>query len=474
LERALKDNQIYAKFNLINGSHPFQEAMKNFNAYVSYEVRTISDCKILYFNFQLAKELGLINDGHPHKLNRELERIILDTFAITIINEYDILNKTPIDPSTKKENRYMATRYLQLQHPNKKGKTSGDGRSIWNGIIEHNGRTYDITSCGTGATCLSPASAIQGKFFKTGDPKVSYGCGMAEISDGYSASILSEIFHHNKIATERTLAIIDFDNGLGINVRVGENLIRPSHFFIHLKQGNLSACTQITDYCIQREISNGHIPISTKSANKENLYQLFLENIITTFAKMSALFESEYIFCWLDWDGDNILIDGGIIDYGSVRQFGLFHHKYRYDDIDRFSTTIVQQKTKAKYIVQTFIQLIDFVTSGQKKNIKHFAHHRLLKRFDQIYEEEKKRNLLTKIGMGNQEIALILNRHMKTIEQFQNTYSYFERQTSSKGEVKTADGINQNAIFCMRDLLRHCHTFLKPSESLSTKTYLNS
>jgi len=30
----------------------------------------------------------------------------------------------------------MATRYLETQHHNKQGKTSGDGRSIWNVLEE--------------------------------------------------------------------------------------------------------------------------------------------------------------------------------------------------------------------------------------------------------------------------------------------------------------------------------------------------
>ena len=47
---------------------------------------------------------------------------------------------------------------------------------------------------------------------------------------------------------------------------------------------------------------------------------------------------------WLDWDGDNILTDGSIIDYGSVRQFGLYHHSYRFADIDRMSTSSASEK----------------------------------------------------------------------------------------------------------------------------------
>ena len=77
--------------------------------------------------------------------------------------------------------------------------------------------------------------------------------------------------------------------------------------------------------------------------------------------------------CWMVWDGDKILSDGGIINYGSLRQFGLFHHEYRYDDAERMSTTITEQKNKAKYIVQAFAQLTDYLQQGVKRPIKAFA-----------------------------------------------------------------------------------------------------
>ncbi|MBF0361343.1 MAG: hypothetical protein HQK49_10040 [Oligoflexia bacterium] len=450
-EKDKEKNTKYAKISAINGKHPFQQVFAPGEGYINYSVRSKKNGNVLFFNFVLAKEIGLIEKDHPHQLNPELEQTLLDAFAITIINEYDIIHKVHIPANEIHPNPYMATRYLQLQHPNKKGKTSGDGRSIWNGVIESNGKIYDVSSCGTGATSLSPASAIKKTFFKTGDPNVSYGCGCADSIDGYGAAVLSEIFNGNKIGTERTLAIINFNKQFSINVRVGENLIRPSHFFVHLKQNNLMASKKITDYYIDREIKNGNYP---KLSNYNQRYQYFLEQTVKTFSSMAAKFESEYIFCWLDWDGDNILTNGGIIDFGSVRQFGLFHHKYRYDDVDRFSTTILEQKQKARYIVQTFIQLIDFIKSGHKKNIKKFAKHYLLKSFDRMYEEKKKELLLKKIGLNNSQTRIMLKNHRRIIEKFQESFCYFEKQVGVKGSIKVEDGINHNAIFCMRDLLR--------------------
>ena len=118
------------------------------------------------------------------------------------------------------------------------------------------------------------------------------------------------------------------------------------------------------------------------------------ERVAIDFARAAATFEHEYIFCWLDWDGDNCLTNGGILDYGSVRQFGLFHREYRFDDGPRWSTSIVEQRNKARYIVQTFAQaramypfLNDFdgiVVSGEIKALKSGPeiHRTLLQRYD--------------------------------------------------------------------------------------------
>lgn len=445
-----KKQNDYKSFYKIDGRHPFQDKVEG--AYVNYSVRTRPNGKVLYFNFTLAKEMGLIPMNHPHELNKDLIKALLDTFALTIINEYDIIHKTPIDQKDIRPHQYMATRYLQLQHPSKKGTTSGDGRSMWNGHFQGRGKIWDISSSGTGATCLSPATAIENKYFKTGDPSVSYGCGCADTLDGIGAALMSEIFHKNGIKTERTLAIIEFDKNLSINVRAGLNLIRPSHFFGHLKQGNLERLKAITDYYIDREIMNGVYPPLPENSSEK--YDYFLNRICEDFAKATARFERDYIFCWMGWDGDNILVDGGIIDYGSVRQFGLFHHKYRFDDVERFSTTIVEQKREARYIIQTFAQIIDYLNSGKKQNIKHYKNHEILEKFDQLFERYRQYYLLRQLGLNPEWINPILEYSPKLISNFERNFYYFERQTTIRGPIKVSDGISRNAIFSMRDILR--------------------
>lgn len=443
--------RTYSAFGRINGEHPFKDQVPG--GRVEYKARYKKGGKVAFFNFQLAKEMGLISKSHPDEINPDLEREILETFSLVIINEYDVMNNIKFPEDEIHPNTYMATRYLQLQHPDKCGRTSGDGRTVWNGSIRNNGVTWDISSCGTGGTKLSPACNINKKFYQTGDPSISYGCGLSEVAEGLETLFFSEVLGKNGFKTERVLAIVEYDKGISINVRANPNLLRPSHFFSHLKQGNLTTLKQVADYHIQRQIDNKAWSQTTFKNNKEK-YTYLAQQVALCFAETAAKFEDEYIFCWLDWDGDNILMDGGIIDYGSIRQFGLFHAEYRYDDVQRYSTTILEQRQKARYIVQCFAQIADFLTTGKKKSLSQFRNHDTIKLFDRHFLECKDRNLVQKMGFKPAHQEILLKNHRTQVTKFRKAFSYFERARSKRGIYKVADGINRDALFCMRDIMR--------------------
>jgi len=441
----------YPRFAKINGQHPLRAAVPDICN--EYRVRTRHGGNICYFNFSLAREMGLLPQDHEPILNKTLTETLLGTFSLVIINEYDIENNTRIPEEDIRPGKYMATRYLQLQHPDKSGRTSGDGRSIWNGCIRGRNAWWDISSCGTGATSLSPATAIAGRHFKTGDKLVSYGCGRADLKEGLGAALNSEIFHRNGIPTERTLAVIGFRDGSSINVRASKNLIRPAHLFRYLKQGDHEGLRQIANYYCQRQIDNGCWPPDLPVAQYP---QFLLQQVAADFSRVAALYESEYIFCWIDWDGDNILMDGGIIDYGSIRQFGLYHYQYRYNDVDRMSTTIPGQKHKARYIVQTFAQIADFLATGKKRNIHHFRNHESLTEFNREYLRNRQRYLLYRVGYTWEQIDKVQQHPALTsvLKVFHGAFSYFEQCQSSTGTYEVTDGITSDAVFCMRDILR--------------------
>ena len=445
--RTKKRQYTYDNFNQIDGLHPWQTAAPD--GFVGYKVRTLPKGKICFFNFLLAKDMGLISKDHPHELNPKLEKKLLETFNIQIINEYDIDSEKKFDSKTIKPNEFMATRYLQLQHENKQGKTSGDGRSIWNGFIYYKGKYWDVSSRGTGVTQLAPAAVTAQKNLETGNKDHGYGCGQAEIDELISSAIMSEIMHFQGITTERVLCIVDNGNGVGIGVRAGHNLLRPAHIFRYLKMNEYKPMVKAFDYLIERQTANKTWNFDLNKKKYENA----LEALAVDFAQFSAVLDRNYIFTWLDWDGDNVLADGGIIDYGSVRQLGIRHDQYRYDDVERFSTNLNEQKSKARLTVQVFAQLVDYITTKEKKPLKHFADHICLELFDQEFESYQYQLFCEQLGFERDRAKELTHDNHQELKELFESFSYLERFKSRHGEEDLPDGVNKPAIFNVRKLL---------------------
>ena len=440
----------YLALNQLDGTHPWQAAVPE--SCVMYDVRLLPGGKVSYFNWDLAKEMGLVPSHHPHRMNRKLEDKLLETFCIRIINEWDKAHNVIYPKTMLKKNRYMATRYLQLQHSDKTGRTSGDGRCIWNGIINFAGKTWDVSSRGTGVTALAPGVVLAGKPLKSGNNEHGYGCGMAEIDELYAAAIMAEILHRQGIPTERVLAIVDLGKGMGIGVRAGQNLIRPAHLFAHLRQNEFERLKRSTDYLITRQHRNG---IWSFSSQHRRRYELMCEELTASFARFAAHLDRDYIFAWLDWDGDNVLIDAGIIDYGSVRQFGLRHDQYRYDDVERFSTNLNEQRAKARAIVQTFAQMTDYLQSGVRKPLEKFRRHSSVRRFDRLFEHHLLDHFLYQVGLTASQRASLMQKHLGLVKRFYQEFSYLERMKTYRRLKRVADGVNRPAIFNVRALLGH-------------------
>ena len=222
LELARKQNP-YAAFARIDGRHPYREAVPG--GHVDYRARRRRDGEVAFFNYGLAREMGLIPTDHPDTMVKALRAAILDAFAFVIVNEYDVAHGVRIPPRDLLPHSYMATRYLQLQHPDRRGATSGDGRSVWNGSLRHAGVSWDISSCGTGVTRLCPATAETRRFYKTGSRTASYGCGTASVEEGMAAAVMSEALNRSGIPTERALAVIALPGGFAVNVRAARNAL---------------------------------------------------------------------------------------------------------------------------------------------------------------------------------------------------------------------------------------------------------
>ena len=447
---------MYKKFDKIDGSHPWRDVSAE--GYVDYPVHYRKGGRVLYFNFALAIELGLIRKNHPWKMTPKLEEKILRTFSIQILNEHDWANRDKF-PKDGYENRlYMATRYLQLQHECKLGSTSGDGRAIWNGIVKVGKKVYDVSSRGTGATRLSPGAQEAPGAIKTGDDTHGYASGLADLDEMMASAVMSEIFYRQDFPTERTLVVIDFKDNTAIGVRTAPNLIRPAHLFRYLKTGEHEELKRSFDYFIDRQERNGYWKLPRKGSKKR--YAMALAYITRQYARLAALMEEEYIFNWLAWDGDNMLASGAMLDYGSIRRFAAKHNKYRYEDVDRFSTSLTEQKREARYLIQTFAQLTDFVITGEKKSIKDFNDDPSLVLYDEVFKIDRQRRMLFKMGFSHEQIDQLMSNHRGIVEEFQQVLHYFEDAKVSDGEQAVADGVDHPPIFLIRHILRELPAFL--------------
>jgi len=440
---------MYEKFKELDGTHPWREVSPD--GYLDYRARHRPRGRVLYFNFPLARELELIPADHPATINKDLEESILETFSLQIINEYDLKLGKKYPTETMKPGSYMATRYLQTQHRNKQGKTSGDGRSIWNGYLRTSSLIFDISSRGTGATMLSPGAQKSDGAVQTGDESYGYSSGLAELDEMLGSAVMSEIFYRQGIPTERCLAVIGFGDGSAIGVRSAPNLIRPAHFFRYLKQGRHAELKASVDYFIEREVKNNFWQMSGEGAAK---YEQALDYFARSYGKMAALLEEEYIFNWLAWDGDNMLASGAILDYGSIRQFAAKHDKYRYKDVDRYSASLTEQRYWARLIVQTFAQAMAFICSGEKQNLRAFKDAGCLKVFDAAFEHESNCRILWRIGFTPEQIDQLMRTAQKEIKEFHRSLTYFEDLKVSRGIERLPDGFTHKPVFLIRNLLR--------------------
>ena len=440
---------MYEKFKELDGTHPWRDVSPQ--GYIDYQARYRPNGRVLYFNYSLARELQLIAPTHPRALNPELEQVILDTFSLQIINEFDLRHKRRFPAERVKPGRYMATRYLQIQHKNKRGKTSGDGRSIWNGFLKTRKLVFDISSRGTGATILSPGAQQSDGAVQTGDTSYGYSSGLAELDEMLGSAVMSEIFYHQGIPTERCLAVIGYPDGSAIGVRSAPNLIRPAHLFRYLKLGLQRELKASIDYFIDRQLENEFWQVPRKGVER---YAKALDYLARSYGKLAAVLEEEYIFNWLAWDGDNMLASGAILDYGSIRQFAAKHDKYRFKDVDRYSASLTEQRYWARVIVQTFAQAMDFIVTGQKRSLRSFKCAPCLQVFDAAFRNESDERVLRKIGFAAEQVERLMITAQNEIREFHSALSYFEDLKVSRGMERLPDGVTHSPVFLIRNLLR--------------------
>jgi hypothetical protein len=73
---------MYESFEQLNGEHSWRDACPD--GYVDYMARIRPGGRVAYFNYPLARQMQLIPQNHAERLTPELEKKILDVFALQV------------------------------------------------------------------------------------------------------------------------------------------------------------------------------------------------------------------------------------------------------------------------------------------------------------------------------------------------------------------------------------------------------
>ena len=444
-----RDDDPYSAFARIDGRHPFRDAVPG--GHVDYRARRRRGGEVVFFNYGLAREMGLIHAGHPDTMSSALRRALLDAFALVIVNEYDVAHAVRIPPRDLLPHPYMATRYLQLQHPDRRGTDLGGRPQRVERNVAPRGRQLGHLELRHRRHVPLPGDRGIQALLQDGQPHRVVRL-RDRVGRGRPGGRGDERGSQQERRSDRARARCDrAPRRLRGQRARGAQSAAPSHLFAPLKQNDLKRLKSAVDYAIARERKNGALPPTRTAAEG---YRLFAEAAARAFGRAAAIFEREYVFCWLDWDGDNVLLDGSIVDYGSVRQFGLYHREYRFDDGPRWSTTIPEQKAKARTIVRCFAQIAAALIEGRRAPLAAFAKDPLLRVFDASFAETRDRLLLRRAGFDPKAETLLLSRARPLVRRFDRAHRWFETARSARGPVKVPDGITWNAVYSTRDLLR--------------------
>jgi hypothetical protein len=146
------------------------------------------------------------------------------------------------------------------------------------------------------------------------------------------------------------------------------------------------------------------------------------------------------------------MADGRLIDYGSIRRFGVFHHKYRFDDVERWSTNILEQRLKARATVQTIVQMVDYLVHGECRPLVDFKNHKFLEIFDETFWRERHKHLLYKFGFDGAQAETLMEKHQDLVIKFARQHDSLEKRLINRRAVRVQDGSNQPALFNMNQM----------------------
>jgi len=291
---------------------PFQNTFSKLpdTFYQSIHPTPVSNPKLIAFNHQLAKVLGIDST---------------DTTELAAIFSGNIV------PSG-------AEPLAQLYSGHQFGHWApqlGDGRAILLGeIIGIDGTRRDIQLKGSGRT----------KYSRMGDGRAWLGPVLREFT-------ISEAMHHLGIPTSRALAAVATSDPVyreqgalpgAILTRIATSHLRIGTFQIFAARGEINHLKQLTEYAIERHYPDADGPMG------------LLRHVCDVQAKLVAQWMSVGFIHGV-MNTDNCSISGETIDYGPCAFMDTYHPETVYSSIDQFGR--YAYANQSKIIVWNLAQL---------------------------------------------------------------------------------------------------------------------
>lgn len=365
---------------LQNGHHSLIDNLPAEEFYKKFELISKNGSKVILFNFELAKELGLIPLDAPTMMTADLEKKILKTFAYKIDETGSLTG----------QRKAVAATYYSDGGLNYNSGT-GDGRSVWMGEVavqneDGNIRLFDINTKGTGRTGLGF------------DALAGHSDGLTHQADAlqeyYSGEVL---FKSGTSDASRVLVVIGTDDirtlsdghtqvPAGIMVRVSPTNFRFAHLWKF--RNNPKQLKKLLSYYFSRDSKYQNQTFS------QQLKILIHENIFNS-AKEMAIYDNCQ-FTQASPTRGNRLLNGQLIDFGGFNAFDLYYGDV-YADPDLGS--VENQKKFSMHWNKELFHIL--------KSLDNLPDIDVDAEFARIYEDNLTRLNLLRIGFSEEQIKML-------------------------------------------------------------------
>jgi hypothetical protein len=421
-----------------SGEHSFRKLGEVF--YKECSMIKVNGARVVCFNDDLAKKLQL-----PQGAN--IEETILNNFAyITRQSARELIEARRLDIKLfdeEKTKQFFATYYQDSERVDRLEDSKGDGRAVWTGELNVQGKYYDFVVKGIGKTGLQPE--------RHSDPAHIDGIqSLDEAIFSYKVGIyLNKAFDVENSAQDLAVIELPFSKTetdgssvpAAITIRVGN----------HMRMGHLAywcgkpEFERIFTYSINRALGRDSEEVSGEVFSKYKAH--FIDNL----AQTAALLYTNNLMHGSPTKG-NLTCEGLFIDNGTWNQLDTFHPSFLFGD----GKYVLRDQVTC---VKDYIRDLDtYLDQGVRPDYVVGTGQEDLDVFDREYEARRKSLILFSLFKGRE-------RHLEESQKDDIARAYIafkEEEKQNKFPVTIQDKkFSYTAKWCPELIVRNYLSLLK-------------